>query len=302
MNNVPSVSIGIAAYNEQTGIASVLRQILDQKRRGWTLKEVLVYCDGCTDRTEEKAKSVKGGRISIISSRMRRGKTFRLNQMFRRETGEILVMLDADIELSGRDVVTSLLAPFRTGDRVMLVGGNSRPLPPMTFFQKAAMCTFDVFDRSRQEILGGNNIFGCTGSVLAIRRDFAKSISFPSIVNEDAYLYLLCVQKGYAFAYNARAVVSYSLPKTPLDHIKQMLRSVPRSVETELRPYFGSLVHREFHRPLLFYLKALVSSFLNNPLGFVVVTLLNASIRPFIPLVWRWYRLDWFTAESTHGI
>ena len=49
------VSIAISALNERENIDCVLRDIIEQKKDGWLLEEILVYCDGCTDDTEEVA-------------------------------------------------------------------------------------------------------------------------------------------------------------------------------------------------------------------------------------------------------
>lgn len=296
------VSIGVVAYNEEATIASVLRQILDQKRKDWLLKEILVYCDGCTDQSEEEAQSVKGSYVKIIAYPTRRGKTFRLSQMFRQCTGDFLVMFDADITLNGKGVVTKLIAPLLSDKRVMLVGGNSRPYPPKTFIERAVSSTFDVFDRSRRELRGGHNIFGCTGSILAIRQSFAKTVQFPPIVNEDAYLYLLCRNHGHQFRYVSAAVVQYKLPSRWGDYLRQVFRSNPEGVIAELTPHFGDLVTREFLRPFSFYARCVLFAFLKNPLGVSIIALLNiVSIifKPIYPIFWRYYDLRWFTAAST---
>lgn len=297
-----SVSISVVAHNEERTIESVLAGILAQRENGWILKEILVICDGCTDRTVQKARRVEDPRIRVIDNPIRKGKTVRLQEMFRACTGEILVMFDADIEHAGSDVVTKLIAPFRAEKRVVLVGGNSRPYPPKTFVEHAVSSTFEVFNRSRKEVRNGHNIFGCTGSILAIRSPFAKTVQFPPIVNEDAYLYLLCKEQGHQFRYADDAVVYYRLPTRWTDHIRQMLRSTPESVNAELTPYFGDLVRREFHRPFSFYCQSVLGAFLKNPLGVSVITLLNMvsiALKPFYPIFWRNYTLRWFTAAST---
>lgn len=294
------VSIGVVAYNEERTIETVLMGLTSQRESGWRLNEILVICDGCMDRTVLNARSFRDKRIRIVDHQTRRGKTTRLQELFRSTSGDMLVMFDADIELSGKDVVTKLIAPFAADEQIVLVGGNSRPHQPSTFFQKAVASTFEVFDRSRKEIRGGHNIFGCTGSILAIRNSFAQKVQFPPIINEDAYLYLLCKKQGHQFRYADDAVVHYRLPTRWTDHIRQMLRSTPASVNAELTPYFGDLVNQEFHRSTSFYLKTVWSSFLKNPIGVLLMAFLNISTRPFYPFIWRRYNLNWFTANSTH--
>lgn len=293
-----SVSIGIPAHNEAGNIKKVLGQILKQKRENWILSEILVYCDGCTDSTYNEAKKVKNTFITVFDDGKRKGKTKRLAQMFSEFKGDFLIMLDADVRLYNKKVISNLLQGFENR-RVVLVGGNSRPITPRTFFEKAVATTFNVFYQSRRKINGGNNIYGCTGSILAIRRKLAKSVRFPKVINEDAYLYLYCKSKGYDFRYIDDAVVEYKLPTKISDYIKQTFRSEPLSVTLELGKYFGNMAKKEFNRPLKFYIKAVAFEFIRNPVGVLLIAGINLICRPIIPFVQRNYKLEWFTAHST---
>lgn len=295
------ISVGIAAYNEEPNIKKVLTAILNQKETGWKLKEVLVLCDGCTDKTSTKAKEIQDKRITVIEDGKRKGKTQRLNELFQMFSGDILVMFDGDIGFSGNSVVTKLIQPFLKDDKVMVVGGNSRPYRPKTFVEKAVYATFSVFYESRKKIRKGNNIFGATGSILAGRSAFLKKMKLPQIVSEDAFIYMTCISKKFKFKYVDNAVIYYKLPKNFSDYIKQVLRSNPESVTVELEPYFGKKVHKEFHRPFSFYAKNVFMAFINNPIGVTTIMAINILCRPLHSLVIKNYNLNWFTAHSTHS-
>lgn len=294
-----NLSIGLSVYNEANNIANVMRDILAQKSDGWKLREVLIFDDGSSDKTVEISKSIKSNLISVISDGQRMGKTARLNQMFKKFNGDILIMFDGDIKLSNNGVVSNLLRSF-DDSRVMLSGGNSRPYNPKTFFEKAVFSTFSIFYKSRKYINKGNNVFGATGSILAIRKDLAKTIEMPKIVNEDAYIYLTCIKNGYKFKYADDAVIYYKLPTKIRDYTRQVMRSHPGAAIIELKKYFGDLVEQEFHRPKRFYLMAIFRSFIENPIGILLIIFINLYCKIFIPYVIRNYRLEWFTAKSTH--
>lgn len=300
MNKKIQISIGIPAYNEEKNIRRVLNGILSQKEDNWTLKEVLVMCDGCTDKTAVRAKSVQDNRIVVLEDGMRKGKTTRLTELFAMFKGDILIMFDGDIEFSTDQVITSLLKGFQD-EKVMVVGGNSKPFPPKTFVQNAVYATFKVFYESRKKLKNGNNIFGATGSILAARKEFIKNVTLPKIVSEDAYIYLLCLKQKFKFKYVDNAVIYYKLPLNFSDYIKQVLRSNPESVTSELEPYFGKKVYREFKRPKGFYAKNVFSAFVQNPIGVATIMTINILCRPFHKVVMSNYKLDWFTAESTHN-
>lgn len=303
MNNIypgpVKVSVGLSVFNEANNIAGVLHGILNQKQEGWELAEICVYNDGSTDDTVREARRVKSPLIKVIDDGKRKGKTHRLSQMFKEFNGDILTMFDGDISFVGRDVITHLVDSFNA-PKVMLVGGNSTPFPPKSFFQKCVQTTFDVFYRSRKYIKGGNNIFGCTGSILAIRKHLARQIKLPEIINEDAYVYLYCISNGFKFAYQDKAIVLYKLPTNVRDYLRQAFRSHPEAVEIELRKYFGDLVDREFARPFKFYLKSIVITFLLNPLEVISMVVIHILCKPFYSIISSRYKLSWFTASSTH--
>lgn len=300
MKIVHAISIGICAYNEEKKIRSVLEDIIRQNQDSWELLEIFVYSDGSTDNTINEVRKVADSRIVLIDDKKRIGKTKRLKQMFKRFSGDILVMFDADIEFAGEHVITSLLQPFLENNEVMLVGGNSRPKPPRKFFERAVYTTFSVFDESRRLVRKGNNIFCCTGSILAIRKTLAQQIVLPDIVNEDAYLYLFCISRQYQFRYAQDAVVYYQLPGNLKDYMRQIMRSEPLSVSSELGRYFGVLAKDECSRPWKFYLASILRVFLDRPMEVVAIVAVNIICRPFMPFVIKNYRLEWFTAKSTH--
>lgn len=292
------VSVGLSVYNESNNIGNVLRDILSQQTNNWILKEILVFDDGSNDETVKISQEVSNNSITVIADGQRMGKTARLNQMFKKFSGDVLIMFDGDIRLSNKQVVNTLLSAFNDST-VMVVGGNSRPYNPKTFFEAAVFSTFSVFYKSRKYINSGNNVFGATGSILAIRKELAKKIEMPKIVNEDAFIYLTCISKGFKFRYVDNAVIYYKLPKKVSDYTRQVMRSHPGAAIIELRKYFGDLVEQEFHRPKKFYLKAIFHSFIENPLGILLIILINLYCKLFIPYVIRNYRLEWFTASTT---
>jgi cellulose synthase/poly-beta-1,6-N-acetylglucosamine synthase-like glycosyltransferase len=302
-HNKVKVSIGMAAYREEENIKKVLTDILNQTQdETWELTEVLVYVDGKVDATADKAKEVNSKYIRIYEDNERKSKAYRLNQMFKEFSGDILVMFDADIKIKDTSVVSKLVEPFIEDDKVALVGGNSRPFPPQNFFQKAVYSTFKVFYKSRLEINNGNNIFGCTGSILAISQSMAKAISEKLPINEDAYLYMYCVSKGLKFIYVDNAEIYYKMPTNMSDYIRQVLRSEPEAVSLELDKHFGSLTRKEFHRPLGFYALCIFKEFIANPLGVLMLIGVNLFCKAIIPVISKHYKLAWYSAQSTKTI
>ena len=299
-NTVPvKVSVGLSVFNESKKIISVLKGILSQLQKGWSLEEILVYDDCSTDDTYKKIKNFKNEYIKVNTDTERMGKTYQLSRMFRDFSGNILIMFDGDIELVGKNVISEMVSSFKD-DKVMLVSGNSKPVPPKNFFQRSVYTTYLVFDKSRKQIKDGNNVFGVAGCILAIRKSLARQINLPGIINEDVYIYLSCISDGWKFKYNDKAEVLYTLPDNLSDYLRQAFRSHPQAVHLDLTKHFGDRINEEFKRPTKFYLKSILEIFLRYPLEVISIIIVNILCRPFYGFVVKRYKLSWFTAKSTH--
>ena len=255
MKSTKKISVGISAYNEEKNIANVLKDIIAQNQKNWKLQEIFVFSDGSSDQTVNEAKSIKNPLVKIVNRGERKGKTARIQELFNVATGNIIIMFDADVRIPSKNVISNIVNVFDKNERIKLVGGNTKPYPPTNFLQRGVYSTFKVFYQSRINIKNGKNLFACTGGCLAIRKDFSKEVKFPKIKNQDTYLYFLCIEKGYQFAFVKNAVVYYKLPKTLSDYLAQIFRSNPEAVELNLKKYFGKLVHDEYQRDGMFYLK-----------------------------------------------
>lgn len=280
MKKIKQVTVGISAYNEERNIANILQDILMQKRVGWDLKEILVYSDGSTDTTVQKAISVGNKIIRVVHDSKQKGKVRRVQEIYDNAKGEILVMYDADVRIKNKNNISNLIQMFDEKN-TMVVGGNTIPFKPRGFFQEAVFSTFEVFYSSRLNIKKGRNLFACTGGCLAVRTEFAKTIKFPKIKNEDTFIYFSCLAKGYDFRFAKKAVVNYKLPGTLGDYLSQVFRSNPEAVQLNLSEHFGELVKQEYDRGALFYYKNVAKVLLKNPLQTIFIIAVNISCKPF---------------------
>jgi cellulose synthase/poly-beta-1,6-N-acetylglucosamine synthase-like glycosyltransferase len=299
---VYKVSVGIPALNEGKTIGKILDSVLNQNQEGWVMKEILVYSDGSVDGTVNEAKKRDKKIVKVKEFVKRMGKSYRLNQIFREFAGDILVLFDADVKIADKSVITNLVNKFKISDDVMLVGGDSRVFPPTNFFEKAIYTSYYVYYKSREKIKGGDNAFACTGACYALKRVFAKEIIIPKeVLSDDLYVYLSCIKAGYKFKYASKSKVYYKMAANLKDFLRQMFRSHPEAVNLVYKKYFGDLIDEEYYRPRLFYLRAVLESFIKNPLGTIYMIGIKLLAKPFYPIFSKKYKLEWFTALSTKG-
>src|SRR3989344_2537990 len=98
--NKLSVIVAVPAFNEEVNVGHILKELLGQKQNNFVLKKVVVYSDASTDETASIVKKVrvKHPIVKLIEGKKRRGKLFRLNQIFKNcQNSDVVVVLDADV-------------------------------------------------------------------------------------------------------------------------------------------------------------------------------------------------------------
>lgn len=113
-------SVVIAAYNEASRIAEVLRIVEDHP----LIDEVIVVNDGSTDKTSEVVKKFN---VTLIENEKNIGKTLSVKRGVEASRNELIILLDADIKGLTRESLEKLAQPVMDGqvDWTLSVRGNS---------------------------------------------------------------------------------------------------------------------------------------------------------------------------------
>ena len=257
----PTVTVIIAAYNEETIIGARLENALalDYPR---DCLQILVASDGSTDRTDEIVASYASRGVLLLSL-PRRGKIRTLNAAVARATGKILVFTDANI-MCRADTLRALVANF-ADPRVGGVAGHTActldPGSESSSYGERLYWRYDTWLKKLESQTG--SIVSAHAGLYAIRRVLFRPIPDGAVTDGFA-ISTAVVAKGYRLVFEPDALATEV--------------AVPES-------------HREFRRRVRLMTRGLRSVFLRrsllNPLqyGFYSVILASHKVgRRLVPV------------------
>ena len=217
----PFLTIAIPAYNEEGNIENLIRNILSQKQEYFTLKNIKVYTDACTDRTIPIIKKLQKSyqQIKLIEGKTRHGKMYRQNQIFADCKEDYLILLDADIQPIGQDFINNLSKELIDDPKANLVVAHQIPLKPKNFIGKILSATFLMWDYVRLSMPSQNHLQNFYPSACAYRGSFARTLKFPKVATEDRIYIYLMAKKTNSFRYTFKAKANYWTVSTIRDYI-----------------------------------------------------------------------------------
>lgn len=260
----PSVSLIIAAYNEESVIGDKLNNSLELSYPRDKL-EIIVASDGSTDQTNNIAKSYESRGVVLLSF-PRTGKTGVQNQVAKRATGEILVFSDANA-LYKPDAIGKLVRNFSDPD----VGGVCGQLDYLVDAEGAGNSEslywrYEKFIKRRESEL--SSVVGANGSIYAVRR--SDYVQLDDDMISDFVEPLALVRSGKRVVYEAEAVSIEAASTSYGAEYRRKVRILTRSIR-------GLLRMRQLLNPLRFGIFA-VQLIMHKLLRFLTPAFLIAGV------------------------
>ena len=121
MSKKPLLSIIIPCYNEINTIESLINEV---KRSPIISKEIIIIDDGSTDGTKEFLKGLDNSdELKIIFHIKNKGKGAAIYSGFKRATGEITIIQDADLEYDPMEY-GDIIKPIQDGKADVVYGSR----------------------------------------------------------------------------------------------------------------------------------------------------------------------------------
>jgi cellulose synthase/poly-beta-1,6-N-acetylglucosamine synthase-like glycosyltransferase len=220
------ISIIICAYNEESGIGRLLKNLAKQRQPPEiTDHEIIVVASGCTDRTVPIVKEcmAENSKITLIEEKKRRGKAAAMNKAFKVASGEVIVSIPADVQ-PAEDGLYHLLLPFQDPN-VSAVSGNPTQHPKSIkngFLAKIANITYAFWVKEMSTLNDAGLAAHSTGEFMAMRADITEHIP-EECAAEDSYISVLARRKGH-IKFASKAIAYNVMPSNILDYINQRKR------------------------------------------------------------------------------
>ncbi|MEM1433804.1 MAG: glycosyltransferase family 2 protein [Pseudomonadota bacterium] len=218
---LPSLSVIIAAYNEEKHIEQRVENLLQQDYGGPL--EILVGSDGSSDRTNALlARFADHPQCAIHLFDHNRGKASVLNDLAAAAKGDILVFSDANTRFSPNNIAR-LIAYFTT-DRIGGVCGELQIYDPDAAGsenQDSAYWRYERFLKQRTSYL--RCLPGANGANYAIRKALWQPIPADTIV-DDFLIGCRVVLQGKELVYAPDAVAREEQAPSTESEVKRRIR------------------------------------------------------------------------------
>lgn len=296
----PTLTVGIAAHNEEAKIGPLIRSLLMQVAEDFVLDSIVIMCDGCTDRTSEQARSASAGdpRVVILEDERRIGKIGRLNSIFSRATSDVVVILDADIRIQDARMLSKLMSGCREKG-AGLIAGLPLPEKPERFWEKVFFTWESIWIASRKDLNNGLNIHNVLGCCVGLTRDLYTDLCIPpKLIAEDEFLFFSAQNKQLGMVFAEDAHVYYRLPSSLREYFFQSVRYI--DTKHDVLAYFKKESHSPYAVPFLSKLRAIYSVFIRSPFFTIIAIALQIPIRLYAALCRSKFKDNtWEVAEST---
>lgn len=279
MNKV-TITIAIPAYNEESNITNVLKSATLQVGN-FILKKIIVMSDGSADKTVQKVNDFKKKhkKVELIHEDVRRGKAFRLNQLFKANKSDYLVIFDADILIPDNNVVEKMIKKF--ADNVVLVSGNNLPIEGKTFWGKLSQYSEELWYYARTFYNDGESYYNNSGDCFAIKKSFAQSISLPkNSIHNQLYIYYEVAKHNKLFSFAREAKIFYKTPSSLEDIIAHHARGKTSYI---IENKINKLLKKEEEIPVHLKIYAIIIMLQKN-IFYTVLTLIYLKIMAMLPI------------------
>ncbi len=200
--NSPTLTVVLAAYNEDQRIVNRLRNLLETNYSAEKI-DIILVSDGSTDTTVEKAKSLNNPRIHVLAQATKAGKASCLNAGIAVAKGEIIIFGDVRQRFTPETI--PLLVQHFQDPKVGAVSGSLEIDSSASAVGGGvdAYWKLEKFIRFHESQLDSS--IGCTGAVYAIRRSLYRDLPADTLL-DDVVTPMQIATQGFRVLFEPKAL------------------------------------------------------------------------------------------------
>lgn len=228
---LPTVSLVVAAYNEEEVIEAKIRNCLalDYPR---DRLEIVVVADGSSDRTADLVLGYAAEGIRLEFLPERRGKIHAMNRVFPTLSGDVIVFSDANAMLNPEAL--RLMVRHFSDPTVACVAGEKRVLlrKGNVSAGEGLYWRYESYLKRLDSKL--SSVMGAAGELFAIRARLFEPVPEDTLL-DDFVLSMRLVNAGYRVVYEPAAYAVEEASATVREEFKRKVRIVAGGWQAVLR-------------------------------------------------------------------
>ncbi len=219
------ITIGIPTFNEENNITNFVESLKKQDMHPNVIEKIL-FIDDSDDNTPNLINKLISAnpdlRIELHHNNKRMGASNAWNTIFRKSDGEVIVLLDADIELE-KNCIRNL--SNKVNEKTGLCASNTVPIIQKNNIYSKASAFIAFWLRSLR--LHQVSKYTTMGRALALYSKDVRDIEIPTdIIAIDLYIQCKILEKHKNVAYNDEAIIYFKTPLTKTDFLSQVTRAI----------------------------------------------------------------------------
>jgi cellulose synthase/poly-beta-1,6-N-acetylglucosamine synthase-like glycosyltransferase len=227
----PTVTVIVAAYNEEASIRAKLGNVLGLDYPH-ALLNVIVASDGSSDRTDELVRDFPSSKVTLLRVEGRQGKTACQNRAVEMASGEIVVFTDATTRIAS-DAIRAMVECFADEEvgcvaASLVYEGKGKGL---TGQGGADYWNYEIALRRAEAALG--SLVGVSGCLYAVRKSVYRPIA-PELIS-DFVIAMRVREAGLRAVIEPAATCFEETLARPRDELAMRVRVAIRSISALVR-------------------------------------------------------------------
>ena len=243
-DELPTVAILIAAYNEESVIEEKIKSIFNTE---YPVDKIQVYigADACTDQTIQIiARYTATHAIHLVEFTQRTGKSEIINQLARMAKAEVLILTDANVFFL-KQTIFEMVKHYQNNSIALVAGNIVNPIVKSDgiSFQEKSYLSRENKIKYQEGICWGSMI-GAFGGCYSLRAANYKEVPKYFIV-DDFYISMSVLQQGKLAITELAAVCTEDVSNKEMEEFRRKVRIATGNFQNLF--HFATLLRNPFN-------------------------------------------------------